>query len=94
MTTCMHDAPGWKNRLPGILTKMVNFDGTLVEKRKSIPCLDLRPVSWHAIHAETTPLPPPKRSADFVNTPPDFFHPYSPHMSLSRPKHGFPHSRT
>jgi hypothetical protein len=30
------------------------------------------------------PLPPPKRSVYFVNTPPDFFHPYSPHTPLPR----------
>ena len=90
----MRNRPSWKNRPPGIITKMVNFDGTLVGKPNPLPANGLRSVCDHANHAKRRGPTPPKRSVYFVNPPPDFFHPHSPHMSLSRPKHGFPHSRT
>lgn len=55
----MRYRPGWKNRPPGIITKMVNFGGTLVEKPKPLRGNGLRSVCNRPNHARSTPLPPP-----------------------------------
>ena len=80
----MRNRPGLENRPQKYLTILVNNKGTLVEKRNPFAGLDLRSVSDHANHAKRRPPPPPKRSVYFVNTPPDFFHPYGPHTPLPR----------
>jgi hypothetical protein len=71
-------------------TILVNFTlGHRVHSRECVSLCGARGcvMPWQTADArrEGAP-PPPNRSVYFVNTPPDFFHPSSPHTPLSRPK--------
>jgi hypothetical protein len=82
----MAETPTGKTRRPGMFTKSVNFSGTLAGIPKPLPPNELWQVWYRPNHGKRPPLPPPGRSLYSVISTPDFFHPSSPHMSLSRPK--------
>jgi hypothetical protein len=82
----MVETPPGETRHPGMFTRSVNFPGTLAGIPKPLPSIDLRHGMNGCTPRQTTPQPPPGRSLYSVISTPDFFHPSSPHMSLSRPK--------